>query len=121
MIHDDTVALLEDARDLIQRTLPRTLSLRREVTWKPDGSPVTKADLLHEEVLGHFLRSRRPGLSLVAEESYVSGMDLSSDWVAVLDPIDGTENFCSGLKSGASHSQSGRRVRIAAAHFCCPN
>lgn len=98
MIHDDTVALLEDARDLIQRTLPRTLSLRREVTWKPDGSPVTKADLLHEEVLGHFLRSRRPGLSLVAEESYVSGMDLSSDWVAVLDPIDGTENFCSGLK-----------------------
>lgn len=92
------ITTLEDAWTLVRETLPQTLSLRRDITWKPDGSPVTRADLLHEQVLGDFLRARLPGITLVAEESYVPGMDISSDWIAVLDPIDGTENFCSGLK-----------------------
>lgn len=97
MTHELTV-VLDEAWALIVDTLPQTLSLRREITWKPDGSPVTRADLLHERVLGDFLRARLPGISLVAEESYMPGMDLGGDWVAVLDPIDGTENFCSGLR-----------------------
>lgn len=91
-------AVLDDAWALIVDNLPKTLSLRREIIWKPDGSPVTQADLLHERLLADFLRARLPGISLVAEESYASGMDLGGDWVAVLDPIDGTENFCSGLR-----------------------
>lgn len=91
-------AILQDAWELVRDNLPKTLSLRKEITWKPDGSPVTKADYWHEELLGGFLRERIPGVLLVAEESYVPGMDLTTQWMAILDPIDGTENFCSGLR-----------------------
>lgn len=94
----DIQDLLQNAWRLVGDNLPHTLSLRHDVTWKPDGSPVTSADLFHEEILGNFLMEQIPSLTLVAEESYQPGMDISSDWVAVLDPIDGTENFCSGLK-----------------------
>lgn len=94
----DVTPILEDAWDMIRANLPQTLALRHEITWKPDGSPVTRADYLHEELLGSFLRARLPGVSLVAEESYAVGMPLDAEWTAVLDPIDGTENFCSGLK-----------------------
>lgn len=90
--------LLQDSWLLILENLPQTLSLRHDISWKADGSPVTGADLLLEELLRNFLQARIPDVALVAEESYRAGMDLSSDWVAVLDPIDGTENFCSGLK-----------------------
>jgi len=91
-------AVLQDVWSLVRERLPETLSLRRDIVWKPDGSPVTRADYLHEEIIGAFLRYRLPGITLVAEESYQSGLDLSNQWVAILDPIDGTENFCSGLR-----------------------
>lgn len=90
--------LLEDAWELVLGSLPRIIALRGEVSWKPDGSPVTKADLLCEELVGAFLKDRLPGVTLVAEESYTSQAEISSEWVAVLDPIDGTENFVSGLR-----------------------
>lgn len=35
---------------------------------------------------------------MVSKESYTPGMALESQWVTILDPIDGTENFCSGLR-----------------------
>lgn len=94
----DVATILADAWTLVRERLPHTLSLRREIVWKPDGSPVTSADYYHEEILGAFLRERIPGVLLVAEESYTQDMDLSASWIAILDPIDGTENFCSGLK-----------------------
>lgn len=90
--------ILADAWSLVRDNLPQTLSLRRDIVWKPDGSPVTRADYLHEEIIGGFLRDRLPGVLLIAEESYQPGADLSGRWVAILDPIDGTENFCSGLR-----------------------
>jgi myo-inositol-1(or 4)-monophosphatase len=95
---DSVAAILADCWTMIRQDLPQTLALRRDIMWKADGSPVTKADYRHEAIIGDFLRSRIPGITLVAEESYRAGMDLSSDWIAILDPIDGTENFCSGLK-----------------------
>jgi myo-inositol-1(or 4)-monophosphatase len=94
-----TVAsVLADAWTLVRENLPRTLALRREITWKPDGSPVTEADYLHEQLIADFLRERLPGIQVIAEESYTPDIQLGTNWVAIVDPIDGTENFCSGLK-----------------------
>jgi myo-inositol-1(or 4)-monophosphatase len=90
--------LLDGAWSLVRQNLPQTLSLRSEITWKSDGSPVTRADYLHEELISEFLQNRLPDVQMVAEESYQADMNLTNQWVAVLDPIDGTENFCSGLK-----------------------
>lgn len=94
----DTGALLDGVRALIADSLPELLARRHDVEWKPDGSPVTAADRLLEERIHQWLAARLPGLTLVGEESFAGGPVPQTGWIAVLDPIDGTENFCSGLK-----------------------
>jgi myo-inositol-1(or 4)-monophosphatase len=97
----DTVApLLRDVRALVADALPQILSQRYDIRWKADGSPVTEADLFLEQRLADWLGERLPGLTLIGEESFREGIAPiePTGWVAVLDPIDGTENFCSGLK-----------------------
>jgi myo-inositol-1(or 4)-monophosphatase len=90
--------LLSEVRIAVTAMLPDIMARRSDVRWKPDGSPVTAADLFVEEQLSDFLRLRLPGLVVQGEESWVTGQPPAERWVAVLDPIDGTENFCSGLK-----------------------
>jgi len=83
--------------ELIDNHLDEILSLRYEVTWKPDGSPVTSADLMIEPLVHEYLNTRLGDVVLVGEESYRPGQPEPGGWRVVLDPIDGTENFCSGL------------------------
>lgn len=90
--------LLEGVRALVEASLPEILERRGEISWKPDGSPVTSADVLLEARLADWLGARLPGLVLVGEESYRGAPAPREGWIAVVDPIDGTENFCSGLK-----------------------
>ncbi|MCB4768351.1 hypothetical protein LGR54_07025 [Ancylobacter sp. Lp-2] len=92
-------SVLESVIDRVTTILPEIYARRFDVEWKPDGSPVTKADVLVEQEVTTLLRSAIPGITVLGEETFVDGMAGSADgWVAVLDPIDGTENFCSGLK-----------------------
>jgi len=92
--------LLDSANDFILANLPEIQAGRYDISWKADGSPVTQADIALERRLGAWLDARLPGIAMIGEESYVADTTAqpSSGWVAVLDPIDGTENFCSGLK-----------------------
>jgi myo-inositol-1(or 4)-monophosphatase len=78
--------------------MPRLQQTRYDITWKPDGSPVTAADLFLEREISALLQDNIPGLHFIGEESWEPQILSKGDWVAVLDPIDGTENFCSGLK-----------------------
>lgn len=92
--------LLRDVRGVVADALPQLLAQRYDIRWKADGSPVTEADLWLERRLADWLGERLPGLTLIGEESFRDGIDPAAPegWVAVLDPVDGTENFCSGLK-----------------------
>ncbi|VEG52328.1 inositol monophosphatase [Mycolicibacterium aurum] len=95
---DFTRDVLEEVVTHVSRVLPTVQSLRYEITWKADDSPVTAADVFLEGEIESLLRERLPDLSFVGEESYRPGFAPGSGWLAVLDPIDGTENFCSGFK-----------------------
>jgi len=88
----------EAVRDLVKGLLPAIEARRYDITWKLDGSPVTAADLLVEDEVSSLLRQRLGDLRFIGEETGDSGTTSESGWSAVLDPIDGTENFCSGLK-----------------------
>lgn len=97
---DSATPLLKRVQGLVNASLPDVLSRRFDTRWKEDGSPVTEADLFLEDLIATWLRERLPNLMLIGEESF-SSVDPSATrqgWVAVLDPVDGTENFCSGLK-----------------------
>jgi 3'(2'), 5'-bisphosphate nucleotidase len=67
-----------------------------EVCLKADSSPVTKADILAEEIILEGLRRVAPGIPIVAEESACAGaMPDVIDTFFLVDPLDGTKEFVS--------------------------
>lgn len=98
---NETVALgrsaLENAHAVLEGLKPRLDSYRSEVTLKEDDTPVTSADRLVQRALEGTLRADLPDLTFVGEEDEGSWSARTEGWVAVVDPIDGTENFTSSL------------------------
>ena len=82
---------------------------------KEDGSPLTDADIRLDAYIGETLRAVWPEIALVSEEREIEEAVEGSDVVGVIDPLDGTENYLSGLPIwgvsvsvwvGGSHHQS---------------
>jgi len=90
--------LLDECRVMILAMMPEIIERRFQIEYKPDGSPVTEADRFIEGRLQAFLQYRLSGLFFVGEESYDFQAAGQAGYFVLLDPIDGTENFCSGLK-----------------------
>ena len=89
----EIISLLKDNLDSI-------LDLRSDFTLKDDNSYVSKGDLLVQSLVFSHVKKRLPNHKLISEE--LAPFD-DNDWdplgsYVVLDPIDGTENFVSGLK-----------------------
>ncbi len=68
---------------------------RDDSTAKSDGTPVTDADLHADRVLADAIRSAFPDHGIVSEEAATTWD--GSEWTWVIDPIDGTSNFTSGV------------------------
>ena len=94
----DVRRVLEGVCDLIERNRAEIEERRYQITWKADGSPVTEADTYVEPLVEAYLRQELGSITFVGEETYAPGSRTLDGWTAVLDPIDGTENFCSGLQ-----------------------
>jgi myo-inositol-1(or 4)-monophosphatase len=77
--------------------LGRVLSLRNKRTSKPDGSYVTEGDLLVQEFVFAAVRRNFDQYNLVSEEEPFTSEAAGDGICIVIDPIDGTENFTSGL------------------------
>ena len=65
------------------------------VDAKADASPVTVADREAERVMRELVAARAPGHGVLGEEYGPDRVD--AEWVWVLDPIDGTKAFITGL------------------------
>lgn len=63
---------------------------------KPDDTPVTAADHQVEDFLLERIGARYPTHQILSEESGLSGQ-ADSPYAWVIDPIDGTRSFASGL------------------------
>lgn len=61
---------------------------------KVDGTPVTQADREAETAVREVLAKRTPGVGLLGEEFPAEG---PRDLRWIIDPLDGTKNFVSGL------------------------
>ena len=66
-----------------------------EVELKSDATPVTIADKKAEEIIRDLIKKRYPSHGIIGEE-YGSENE-NSEFVWVLDPIDGTKSFISGV------------------------
>ena len=64
---------------------------------KSDSDLVTQTDLESEKIIKNFIIKNFPGHSILAEES--DQKDNNSDYLWVIDPLDGTTNFVHGYPS----------------------
>jgi 3'(2'), 5'-bisphosphate nucleotidase len=72
-------------------------------TAKPDGTPVTRADLEANEVLVSAVRAAFPDDGLLSEESADDRSRLGRRRVWILDPLDGTKDFVERTGDFAVH------------------
>jgi myo-inositol-1(or 4)-monophosphatase len=92
---DDLELLIDAARTAGALALDRrTPSL--EIEKKPDGSPVSSADLEVDAFLTKRLRGARPDYGWLSEETADDPARLSARRVFVVDPIDGTRAYIRG-------------------------
>jgi 3'(2'),5'-bisphosphate nucleotidase len=87
---------------------------------KADGTPVSRADIEAERLIRARLAETLPGVALIAEESFTAGRSPVPERFLLVDPLDGTREFLSGLKDftvNIALIESGRPVAGA---ICAP-
>lgn len=90
--------LMESICALICDELPDIMETRYEITLKDDGTPVTTSDIFLEKLVHSYIKERLPDSVFIGEESFNQTIIDTENYIVLLDPIDGTENFCSGLR-----------------------
>jgi 3'(2'), 5'-bisphosphate nucleotidase len=87
------LASLAEAARVILSTREQGLVVDR----KSDDSPVTEADRRAEAILTSAIHNILPGLPVVAEESSAAGSapEIGTTFF-LLDPLDGTRDYCAG-------------------------
>jgi inositol-phosphate phosphatase/L-galactose 1-phosphate phosphatase/histidinol-phosphatase len=83
---------LADATDAMAMTFFRK---PLDIEAKADDSPVTQADRAIEEEMRRQITEAFPSHGILGEEQEATRLEASSLWV--IDPIDGTKSFLSGM------------------------
>ena len=63
---------------------------------KPDGSPVTEADLAADRIIVDGLRELAPDIAAITEETYTGEDPAEPESYWCVDPLDGTKGFING-------------------------
>lgn len=91
--------ICEDIKSIINENLSDILLLRSTGILKEDNTFVSKGDLLCEKLIFEYLESKFDDYLIISEESKTNFDNIEHyKYIITLDPIDGTENFVSGLK-----------------------
>jgi myo-inositol-1(or 4)-monophosphatase len=90
------MSFLSPLHEEFKELLPIVKTLRNTAILKSDDSPVTDADILLDKFITDKLKEFWPEITIISEEGLRNNQP-SSNRVAIVDPLDGTENFVSGL------------------------
>ncbi len=91
MIHD-LVSIAKEAGSVIREGFGKSFKIEYKTG---DNNLVTEIDKASEKVITDFIRKKYPSHSILAEEG--SGEQKDSEYLWVIDPLDGTTNFAHGL------------------------
>ena len=94
-ISEEWVELAHDLADLARPIAARYFRTPLDIVSKADESPVTIADRTIEEAMRAEIERRFPHHGILGEEHGSVRLDAEAVWV--LDPIDGTKAFISGM------------------------
>ncbi len=94
---EHAATLLEPLTELVLRAGAAIMAIPRDakVTQKPDGSPVTPADLAADRVIAEGLAKIAPHVPVLSEECCSNGRPTSGSFF-VVDPLDGTKEYIAG-------------------------
>lgn len=93
-LHDALKVAIEAAKKAREEIL-RVYKLDFEVMIKEDDSPVTIADQHADTIIREVIHSYYPNHSFLTEEEEDDLSRLNSDYVWIVDPVDGTKDFVS--------------------------
>jgi 3'(2'), 5'-bisphosphate nucleotidase len=96
---DAAAALMEPLTALVLKAGAAILAVNRGammVEGKPDGSPVTEADLAADRVIGEGLLTLTPKLTTLSEERAHLARPPFRGSFFLVDPLDGTKEFIAG-------------------------
>ncbi len=96
---DAAAALLEPLTNLVARAGDAILKVNRgamTIDGKPDGSPVTEADLASERIIAEGLARLIPSVPALSEERLHLADPPYGGSFFLIDPLDGTKEFVSG-------------------------
>ena len=82
--------------DLASKTSMHYFRKKLEIENKKDESPVTIADKKTEEIIRDKIRNTYPDHGILGEE--YENEKLDSEYIWVIDPIDGTRSYIAGHK-----------------------
>lgn len=68
-----------------------------KVSYKPDNSPVTRADIETEKLIRKIITKKFPDHGIIGEELQPVNPKAKYQWV--IDPIDGTVDFTRGIET----------------------
>jgi len=88
---------LDSIRYKIQDNIHSILLLRDKRTEKSDLSFVTEGDLLINRMIEEIVLHEKESIIMISEETINKPVQAEEGFIVVVDPIDGTENFTSGL------------------------
>lgn len=97
MIEESQQMLTAIAACIIARQIHRAHEKSMKTTMKPDGSPVTVADVEAENRMREIILTAWPDDGFVGEES--GFMPGTSGFTWVVDPLDGTLQYVAGMDS----------------------
>lgn len=94
MSHSPHLQAALDAADAASQIIRKAYRGHFEVEFKADKSPVTEVDIAAEKAIRGVLGERFPDYGFYGEETGRS--DKESDYLWLVDPIDGTKSFVRG-------------------------
>ena len=96
---DAAAALIEPLTELVVRAGAAILAVNRtamKVDGKPDGTPVTEADLAADRIIGEGLARLFPDIPALSEERAHLAKPPYGGSFFLIDPLDGTREFVAG-------------------------
>ena len=93
MFERELKAMIAAAKKVEQHILDIYYSSDYEVNRKSDNSPVTIADVGADKVIREYLEKEFPEYGILTEESVDTKERLEKEFVFIVDPIDGTQEF----------------------------
>ena len=93
---NDFISFAKTLADKSSEVIMQYFRRRFSIDTKEDNTPVTNADKNSEEKIRELIKQTYPSHGILGEE--YEGINLDSEFIWVIDPIDGTQSFIAGHK-----------------------